>query len=243
MKTLLGWPVVSATNCFDVVKECGIHPWLKIEEPEPLDHYLTRTTNPEWDEYQRFGPKNFVVRYQNPRTNEPFNGFRSIFKPSAVVFALIEDMVPVTAEWKHGNNRVTISPVGGVPGKQEQNLSTLAERMHATAIREWHEETGTHLMSATPLAPSYGIYSAVRPAEIQYFPFVGEVRLPIQKGPTKFDESENLVMVLFPLLEWLWLIESPELWEQHPDFGLEMCARDATYAALRKLGRLRLVGN
>lgn len=241
MSEFLGWQIVTADNCFGFVRELGIRPWLKVQEPESLDHYLKRTTNPEWDEYQRFGPKSFVVRYQNPHANEPFNGFRSLFKPSAVVFALINGMVPVTAEWKHGNDRITIVPVAGVPSKKEQDLPSLAARMEATAIREWKEETGTELASVTPLSPSCGIYSAVRPAEIQYFPFLGEMRLPIKKGPTKFDLSENAAMILFPLKQWLTLIESSDLWEQNPDFGLEMCARDVTYAALRKLGKLQLL--
>ncbi|MBI4095169.1 MAG: hypothetical protein HY435_03185 [Candidatus Liptonbacteria bacterium] len=238
---VLGWPIVTAANCFDVIRSLGIKPWQQVREPEPLDSFLSHATEPEKDEYRRFGPKNFVVRYRNPHTGEPFNGFRSVFKPAAVVFALLDEHVPVTAEWKHGNDRITIVPVAGVPGKKEAELPTLADRMRATAIREWNEETGTELSSVTPLSPPSGIYSAVRPAEIQYFPFVGRVKEPVVKGPTKFDANEHLKMVLFSLNEWLALIETNELWDQRPEFGLEMCARDVTYAALRELERLKFV--
>lgn len=241
MEQYLGWPVVTAESCFEVIRELGIRSWPKTQEPEPLDLFLSYATEAEREECHRFGPRSFVARHLDPRRRVPFNGFRTLFKPSAVVFALVDGMVPMTAEWKHGNNRVTIVPVAGVPGKKEADLSTLAERMRATAFREWEEETGTTLAYAIPLAPSYGIYSAVRPAEIRYFPFLGEVQRPIERGATKFDEDGDIAMVLFPLEEWLLLIENPDLWDANPEFGLEMCARDVTYAALRELGRLRLV--
>jgi 8-oxo-dGTP pyrophosphatase MutT (NUDIX family) len=190
-------------------------------------------------EYQLFGPQNFVARHENPSTGEGFNGFRSVFKPCSMVFAVVDGLVLVTAEWKHGNNRITIVPVAGVPGKAEADLP-LREKMRRTALREWEEETGTKLVSVEALGPEEGIWSVVRQTESHCFPYLGTVATPIQKGPTKLDQNETLIMVAFPLSEWVKLIESPELWDENPEFGLEVCSRDITYAALRKLGKLKL---
>jgi len=236
----MGWPVVTAENCFDVItNECGITPWPKLAEPEPINSYLLRANNAQKQEYDRFGPKSFLVQYQNPGNSAPFNGFRSIFKPYSLVFALIDGMVPVTAEWKHGNAKITIVPVCGVPGKEEQYMPTLMDQMTATAVREWHEETGMHLSSVVPLCPIEGIWSESRKAQMRCFPFLGTVKTPLVRGKTKLDDNETLAMLLFPLDEWLKLMESESLWDLHPEFGLEACARDATYAALRRLGRLK----
>jgi 8-oxo-dGTP pyrophosphatase MutT (NUDIX family) len=241
MQECFGWPVVTAENCFEVIRSCGIKAWPQLQEPDPIDTYLKNATLAQLEEYRRFGPKSYVVRFENPAAKEPFNGFRSVFKPYAMVFALIDGMVPVTAEWKHGNDRITIVPVAGVPGKAEKDLPTLMDQMKATAIREWREETGTELESLASLGPDEGLFCEARKADMRYFPFVGRIKVPISKGPTKLDDNEILQMVLFPFQEWLRLIESDHLWNKNPDFGLEYSVRDITYRALRYLNMLQLV--
>jgi hypothetical protein len=241
MQEYLGWPVVTAENCFHIIlSQCGIVPWPKAQNPMPLEDYLAQATQAQRDEYQRFGPKNEVVFYRNPSSLDPFTGFQSIFKPYAIVFGLINEMVPVTAEWKHGNGLITIVPVCGVPGKAESHLPTIANQMMATGRREWQEETGTKLESITSLSPTEGLWSEVRKGYMRCFPFLGKVKEPIKKGPTKLDQNETLSMVLFPIQEWVKLIESPHLWDQHPEFGLESCCQAVTYLALRQMNRLQL---
>lgn len=231
--------MVNSKNCFSKIHRLGIKPWRARGKPEAVEAWLGKATPDELESFRRFGPRSYFLKYANPQSGKVDNYFRTAFKPSAVVFAMFDrQFVPVTAEWKHGNNKITITPVAGVPGKAEADLPTLALKMRATALREWKEETGMELEYVIPLAPESGIYSAVRPAEIQYFPFVGKVRNRVEKGPTKFDENEHIALVVFDWHEWLALIETPGLWDQNPDFGLEMCARDVTYAALRKLGYL-----
>ena len=241
MEMHLGWPVVTAVNCFDTIRECGIKPWPKIAQEVSLIPYLASVNEGQRNAFDRFGPKTSVVFHQNPHTGDPFDGFRTFFKDYACVFALIKGMVPVTAEWKHGNDRITLVPVCGVPGKAEAGIIDKVEMMQAVAMREWEEETGFKLKNATLLSPPSGVWAIVRNAHVSCFPFLGEVDMDVPKGKTKFDDTEHLQMVLFPLLEWLKLIEDPTVFEGEPDFCLEACARDITYAALRKQGRLQLV--
>ncbi|MBI2037877.1 MAG: hypothetical protein HYT15_03025 [Candidatus Magasanikbacteria bacterium] len=239
MKTLHGFPVVTAQDCFAYVREAGLKPW-PIQDQMPLEQWLAQATESQRKMFEKFGPKSFYLKITNPRTGEVNDYFRTVFKPSAVVFAMLQDYVLVTAEWKHGNDKITFVPVAGVPNKDELALP-IDCCMSAAANREWQEETGTKLEVLEPLSPTSGIYSAVRPATLSYHPFVGIVQEPIVRGPTKYDDNEHIVLVAFQITEWLNLIEWPSLWDDNLDFGLEMCARDVTYAALRRLGRFKLV--
>lgn len=234
------FPIVTASNCFDFVRAQGLKPWPIQNGPVPLEKWLAQATESQRYMFERFGPKSFFLQYADPRSSKVDDYFRTVFKSSVVVFALVREHVLVTAEWKHGNDKITIVPVAGVPNKKEDALPAVA-RMAKAAFREWEEETGTKLEKLEPLSPESGIYSAVRPATISYHPFLGTLEEPIVRGPTKYDNNEHIVLVAFHLTEWLKLIETPTLWDSNPEFGLEMCARDITYAALRKMGRLKLV--
>jgi hypothetical protein len=241
MDTCLGWPMVTAENCFDVVRDLGIKPWEQVGFTMTLNDYLRSASPGRIEEYDRFGPKNSVGRYLDPHRNEYFTGFRTTFKPYVIVFGLLPgNRVPVTVEWKHGNGKITFVPPAGVPGKEEEGITDLFDKMEATALREWREETGTTLRSVTPLGPRQGIYSEVRKAESRYFPFLGNLNEDIPKSSQLLDKNEHLQMVVFPLDEWVTLIDSPHLWDENPDFGQEFTLRDVTYAALRKLGRLKI---
>ncbi len=244
-KQYLGWPVLSANTCFESIRSLDIKPWSKLAEAIPLTTFLETATPSERADYDRFAPKTYAIKHQNPYDGKTFDGFTTHFKPYACVFALIKDedgneYVPVTAEWKHGNDRITIVPICGVPNKAEIALNSMAETMHATGLREWKEETGTELENLIPLSSSNGVWSTVRNSHVQCFPYLGIMKKTMIKGPTKFDSTEHLAMILFPLNEWVTLIESDKLWEDNPGFAIESCARDVTYAALRKLGRLSL---
>lgn len=237
----LKWPVFTAETIFQGVRDLGIKSWPRLSEPVAITDYLRDASPEQLATYNRFAPKGSVVYHTNPHNDKIFDGFKVDFKPYACVFALINGMVPVTAEWKHGNDKITLVPVCGVPGKGEDAFATLEEKMYATGMREWNEETGTRLKSLTPLSGPDGIYSTVRNCKVQCFPFLGEVEDNIVQGPTKFDDTEHLKMVMVPLPEWIKLLMANELWAQNPDFGLEACTRDVTWAALYKMGKLKLV--
>jgi 8-oxo-dGTP pyrophosphatase MutT (NUDIX family) len=238
-ETRYGFPVVTAKNCFDVVKECGIVPWEKVREVTLTD-YLKAGGDEARATYEKFSPRVDVVYHLIPRQGKLFDGFRTTLKDYASVFALVDDMVPVTAEWKHGAGKITLVPPCGVPNKQENTIDDIAKRMQATAIREWKEETGFTLAKIEPLGPSQGIFEVVRNTHVRYFPFLGEIDMSIPQGPSKLDTTEYLKMILFPIHEWLLLLETPELFEGREEFCLEACARDITYLALRKDCRLHL---
>lgn len=237
----LKWPIFTAEQVFQGVRDLGVKSWPQTAPPVAIQEYLASATEDQLKTYNRFAPKGSVIYHENPYDGKPFDGFKVDYKPYACVFALIDGMVPVTAEWKHGNDRITLVPVCGVPGKAEDVYTTLAEKMYATGMREWSEETGTRLKSLTPLSGPEGIYSTVRNSKVQCFPYLGEVEDNIVQGPTKFDDTEHLKMILVPLSEWIKLITTNELWAENKDFGLEACTRDVTWAALHKLGRLQLV--
>lgn len=241
MRTILDWPVVTAENCFDVILGLGIKKWPTVWEKQ-AEEYLSTATKEQKKDFERFGPKIFVARHTDPSGN-PYDGFGASFKPAALVFIIIEDefgnkMVLTTAEYKHGNDRITIVPIAGVAGKEELGLP-LIEQMEKTAYREAKEESGIDLDSVESLGPSDGIYSVVRNANVAMFPFLGKIKLPMQKGSTKLDDNEHVVMIAFPINEWLKLIETPELWDKHPDFGLETYTLVTTYLALRRLSMMK----
>lgn len=239
MQTFLDWPVLTAKTCFDAIRNMGIKRLPKrCEVDEPLDAFLNHATDQERREYAAFCPKTVVARHQNPVTGESFNGFRVINQPYVLVFAMIDNMVLVTAEWKHGNDRITIVPVAGVAGRDEKRLSSLKERMAAVAVREFHEETGIRPAAVIPLSSQEGLFGEPRKMQSQYFPFLARIDKPVKRGPSKLDKNESLKIVVFSLPEWMKLIDSFRLWEENPDFGLESVTRDITYTALSQLGRL-----
>lgn len=239
---LYGWPVVTAENCFNVVRECGIKPWEQLREPVALANFLATATDAQRQDYERFCPKTSVVTYHDPINNKPFEGFTTAFKPYACVFTLIDGKyVAVTAEWKHGNGKITFVPVCGVPGKAEAHIVDMLEKMAAVAMREHREETGFTLSRVFPLSPATGLWTGVRNSVTQCYPFLGEIDLDTPKGSTKFDDTEHIQMVLFELEEWLKFVEDPRVFDGQSDATLETVARDTTYAALRAMGRLKLV--
>lgn len=242
MEHRYGWPIVTAENCFDVVRERGIVPWEQLREPISIADFLATANAEELKQYEKHCPRTSVVTYYDPFKKETFTGFTTAFKPYACVFTLIDDKyVAVTAEWKHGNGKITFVPVCGVPGKAEVDIEGMRKKMAAVAMREHLEETGFTLSRVFPLSPATGLWTGVRNSVTQCYPFLGEINPDIPKGSTKFDHSEHLKMVLFELSEWMKFIEDPSIFDGHDDFTLETVARDTTYAALRALGRLQLV--
>jgi 8-oxo-dGTP pyrophosphatase MutT (NUDIX family) len=238
---ILGWPIVTANDCFQVIRSAGIKPWPKLGPQVPLSSYIENASPEQLKDVHRFAPQTFAVQHQNPYDGSTFNAFRTEFKPFSLVILIIDDnYIAVTAEWKHGNDRITIVPVCGVAGKNEDHFPTLAEKMKATAIRECKEETGLDLETLTPLSSNQGMWYSVRNSETRCFPYLGKVKPYTERGPTKFDKTEHLLMVLFKINEWFNLIEDDNLFGVNPDFCLEDCSRSSTYVAMRKLGKLTL---
>ena len=239
MKVTEKWPVVTAENVFDVVRARGIRPWPAERKPQAASEYLQAAGSEQIAEFNQFAPSVEVVTHKNPHAdpcNSTFTGFRVVQKPVACVFALMDGYLPVTAEWKHGNDLITLVPPAGVPGKQEVGLP-LNEALEATALREFLEETGVPLRNVVHLGTHNGTWSTVRNSWTVFHSYFGRA-LRVEPGRTKFDATEHLAMVLFSLPEWVKLIfDTPFI---PPDFGIEAVARDTTTLALRHLGRLEI---
>lgn len=221
-----GFPVVDAENIYEVLADFGIRPWELIEGPMNLDEYRTGKLTEDEQGDLRFAPKGEMILFEQPN-GRSFRAFRSVGKNWATVFALFPgDLLLVVGEWKHGANVVSLVPPSGVP----RNGETMTE----TAKREFEDETGARLSVITPLSSLEGIPVSSRQTTQRYFPFLGTVAEPVDRGPSSLDDTEYLAAVLIPLDEWLKLIERGQV--------LEDCAVSITFLALRKMGRLQLIG-
>lgn len=223
-------PVVDAENCFEIVRSRGIQSWNASKPAIEFSQFLKDASGPDSDIAGRFAPKVEAVRHQKPDGNE-FLGFRVVNRPAVCVFAVVEGLVPITAEWKHGNAKITLVPPAGVLSGSEQQRPNGFE---VAARREFQEETGLALSSLEPLGPNSGMFCNVRNSLTMYRPFLGVVS-DATFAKQQLDEDEHALLVLFPLHEWWRLIHATQLPD---DFGLEAIARDTTLLALERLGRL-----
>lgn len=235
------WPILTAENCFQEIRKSGIVPWVEKENYGPMGNYLNGVSEDELTrrvgQVIRYAPQTIVTCYQSQDGSKKIDGFKTIFTPYAMVFALINDYVPVTVEWKHGNGLITIVPVSGTPHLQEINDSNLPKIMREVAMREWREETGTNLAYCMPVSPDNGLWANVRSTQTQCFLFAGEIK-PGDDFSPNLDATEDLKMFRFSLSEWIKLMTTPDLWNQNPDFGLEAVVPTLTFLALRHFGKL-----
>jgi 8-oxo-dGTP pyrophosphatase MutT (NUDIX family) len=244
---LYDWPIVTAADCSNRIREMGIKPWQAARPAIPIGDWLDAIGDMEPAEqeplaleYRKFCPEvemQPLVHPNKPTYTSRF--FRTRYKPWVTVFALIpydgKFYVPVTAEWKQGNRLITLVPPSGVPGEAEARIEDVCARMRATALREFQEETGFTLVDVVLLGPANGLWDQVRNAELHFFPFLGVLREPLERKPPKPDESEVLKVVLFELDEWLKVINAGEIPE---GFGIESCAVTTTFLALTCTGLL-----
>lgn len=228
MQTKHGFPVVDANNVFSVLAALGITRRRAAGPAMALSEYLQRDlTESQRSEAERFSPKSEVVTLFRPN-NEVFTGFRTVPKDWATTFVMFPgDLVAVVGEYKHGCDDVTLVPPSGVLSKADNGSMT------ECALRETSEELGVKLDRVIPLNGGCGVPISGRQNTGKYFPFLGVLPREIVVGPSKLDATEDLKIVLIPLMDWLKLIASGQTHE--------MCVGDVTYAALRQLGRLSVV--
>jgi len=227
-KTKWGIPIVDADMVYDYLASIGIVPWPELEQPTDLTEYLKGPLTDEQKNELRFAPKAEVVIHRDPKGGA-YRAFRTVTKNWATTFCLLPgDLVVLVAEWKHGANIISLVPPSGVPNKRDDG------DMAICAKREFEEETGIPLVGVESLSSHKGLPIATRNLTTRYFPFLGKTLEEIHLGPSSLDEKETLQLLLMPLNEWLKLIEAGKV--------LEECAVSVTYLALRRLGRLQLIG-
>lgn len=230
MKSKYGFPIVNAKNIFQVLKNYGIKKWLHVQPPMDLDDYLaSNLTKEQLEEVRRFAPKREVVFLQNTKGGT-FRGFRSVAKNWVTVFCLLpDDLVILTAEFKHGSEVICIVPPCGVPERKE---SDLVDPMTACAKREFLEETGIELEEVIPLSNTEGNSVSPRQTTQRYFPYLGIPKMPMVWKEQRLDHNEFLKVILIPLKDWLTLIKNNMI--------IDECATTVTFRALQYLGRLEI---
>lgn len=230
MKSKYGFPIVNADNIFEVVNKLGIKKWPRVEPPMDLEEYLSRDlSKKEREEVELFAPKAEVVLLRKPN-GEIFPGFRSVNKDWVTVFTILpDDLIPITAEFKHGTEIICLVPPSGVPGRKDFESK---DPMKECAKREFLEETGIELDEVILLSHPEGNSVSPRQSTQCYFPFLGMPKIPILQQEPKFDRSEYLKIVLVPLKEWVKLIEEKLIKDE--------CANTVTLRALQHLGRLEI---
>lgn len=230
MKTKYGFLIVNASNVFKVVADLGIKKWPPIKPSMDLKDYVAGDlTLEQREEVERFAPKGEVVFLENPK-GKIFRGFRSVAKNWVTVFSLLEDdLVVLTAEFKHGAEVICLVPPSGVPGRKDFGFE---DPMMECARREFWEETGIELEELILLSSSEGNAVSPRQTTQRYFPYLGIPKMPISQTKQKLDRNEFLQVLLIPLKEWLDLIRENKV--------VDECAITCTFRALQHLGRLEI---
>ncbi|MDP3727752.1 MAG: hypothetical protein Q8R35_03915 [bacterium] len=227
METKYGFPIVITDRVLEFVRDkLGIRPWKELKPPMPLEEYRKLNLTPaQRAEIERFAPMTEVVFHEDPN-GRPFTGFRDVFRDWATTFVLLpEDLLLLTAEFKHGAG-VVIVPPSGVPTKSEMELPP-HERMAACAKREFEEESGFKLERVIPLIVTPGAPVNARQMTQRFWPFLGVPTDPIVQGPKKLDDIEYLKGFLIRLTEWMKFLDRGELHDE--------CAGTLTLLALRRL--------
>lgn len=229
MDSKYGIPIVTAKNVFDVARELGVTPWPELEKPMPLEEYAGRDLSEADRSELRFVIKTEVARFAD-KTGKPYTGFRQLQTSWSTVFAMLsDDLVPVTLEWKTGNEQLCIIPPTGTVSKKDREAP---DPMKAAGAREWLEETGIPLASITRIGSPRGVPLSGRNNIARVHYFMGTVDEPFVRGPSKLDANEYLKLVLINVADLLDFLDEGE-------YG-ELTTVGSVYHALRALGRLTL---
>lgn len=218
-----GLPILKVQNLPAELSRLGIVK-RRIVSSLPLEDLDKNQLSQAQQNELRFAPKNEVVLLEN----DEHVWFRTRTKNWACTFVLLPgELVPLTAEYKHGADLIVVTPPAGVPQESES--------MAGCAKREFEEETGIVLDRVVSLSGAAGLPVSGRKSTERVFPFVG---FP------KFN-SGNLVLINQQLDATedlkLFLMALPEYWKYIGDgYDNEAGSRDCTYAALRYLGKIKL---
>ncbi|TAN33507.1 hypothetical protein EPN28_01700 [Patescibacteria group bacterium] len=232
MKTAYGYPIVTTRNIHLILKKLGIKPWEKTAPDTTLEEYAKRDLNDKQRAELRFAPKPDVVRfYKNPATEEPFTGFCNVGDPWLTVFALVpwdpEPLVVVTVEFKHGFGKVVLVPPSGNISQKDRGSWPRA------AKREFEEETGFKLARIIALASGKEQGASVRQYTAGIYSFLGILKDPVERRPSRLDDNELLKVVLVPLSDWLDIIDRGDTYD--------IAAVVPTHLGVRKLQKLRML--
>lgn len=217
-------PILSHINILDSLTSLGIKkkPIMSVRSADSV--YESLLTEEQKGQL-KYAPRNEVVRLEG----DDNLWFRSKGKDWATAFVLLPgDMILLTAEYVTGADIVSIVPCAGVP--------ETGESMAEAAVREVREESGVVLESVHPLSIG-GLPVSARRLTTRVHPFIGFPKLDSEGkpvfAPLAPDEDEDILPFLMSL---------PDYWEfLSENYDNALVARDCAYAALRYLGRIRLL--
>ncbi len=215
-----GFPILHAEDIIPAFGMIGLKVWPLLDTAS-VEDYLQRDLTPSQKAELRFLPKLQAAVFRNP-AGEPQTYFRTTRGARyAMVFTLLpDDLVPVTASFRHGIERIMLDLPGG--------RIEAGETPEQAGAREYEEELGI------PLAHVKALSHAGLPIDPQHgnnldFPCLGLPELPITQAPQKLDRGEFLQAMLIPLSECLKL----------PKLGVAAESMVITiFLALGALGRL-----
>lgn len=232
MKKKFGFPIVTADNVFSVLEQLGIKHWQSLEKPLPLDKYKKRNlTSFQKKEIEKFAPKLEVELFATPR-NETFTGFRATwpYGMGVHIFTILPgDLVPITAEFRHGEKVISLILPGGITDPDKTNLRD--RMMHAK--KEFEDETGILLKKVIPIetGDTSGISLSARQVKQRICGFIGILPKPLVFKKANLDYNEFLKAVLIPVKDLMELIMRGNV--------KEVSLIASTFMALFKMGRIK----
>jgi len=233
VETIYDLRVVNAKSVYDVLREMGIDNWSLVEEV-PVADYQARDLAEAQRKELRFVPPMAAAIYQGP-DGKPTTYFHiSPGRAYSITFAVVPSpigrLVPVTASYRPAVKRVILQlPSGGFKKGED-----LAEG----AAREFEEETRIALDRVEFLRRS-AIPVHVGATGDLIFPCLGIPRNPVEKSSRNLDAGEFIGTVLFPVYEWLALLDGGD--QEHIQIGdtqaagPDMVTVGTTYLGLRQL--------
>jgi len=207
IKEKFGLPIVTADNVFLVLEQLGIKHWQSLGRPLSLDEYKKGGLSSfQKKEIEKFAPKLEVELFATPRS-ESFAGFRATwpYGMGVHVFTILPgDLVPITAEFRHGGKVISLILPGGVI--DSNSLSLKRKAMHAK--KEFEDETGILLKKVVPIETkdTSGILLSARQAKQRTCGFIGILPKPLVFKKTNLDYNEFLKAVLIPVKDLVKLI-------------------------------------
>lgn len=193
-----GFPILHAKDIIPAFGMIGEKVWPLIDTAS-VEDYLQRDLTPSQKAELRFLPKLQAAVFRNP-AGEPQTYFRTTRGARyAMVFTLLpEDLVPITASFRHGIERIMLDLPGGRIEREETP--------DQAGAREYREELGITLERVEALSPA-GLPSDPQNSSNLDFPCLGFPKLPITRAPQKLDRGEFLQAMLIPLAECLKLLK------------------------------------
>lgn len=193
------FPIATIGNLDRVLELLGVKPWSRVVPDTTLEAYRAGGLSPsDQRQLDRYAPGVSVMSLRSP-AETLFTGFRAELPPWVTTLAILPHeggwLVPITAEYMHGFDKVVLVPPSG--GLEPEDGGDWAN----AARREFESEVGIRLPSVIPLAGGLPQGAQVRSSTGGMYPFLGLLRT-VEYVPTKPDADEHLKVFMIWFDEW-----------------------------------------